>query len=220
MSTSGGNRTKGRGRRWWATVVAACLVPVTAASAPAAADEALPVAITAIQRVSLDEGGGQFRGTLLTAAGASISTDGRWVAFAATKSDVRQVYVRDVVAGRTALVSVSTDGEAGDASSWAPAISADGRFVAFESRAGNFGDVALDRTHVWVHDRDADADGLYDEVGGVTTVLVSRSASPGATSGEEGNGNSGFVAGPVISDDGRYVVYTSTASNLVRRDTN
>src|SRR5207249_6721018 len=88
-----------------------------------------------------------------------------------------------------------------------PALSADGRFVAFGSDATNL--VAGDTngtTDVFVHDRQTG-----------TTERVSV-ASGGGT---QGNGKSGgFFAFPALSADGRFVAFQSDATNLVAGDTN
>src|SRR5204862_126255 len=75
-----------------------------------------------------------------------ISANGRFVAFASVASDLvandtngtENIFVRDLRTGTTALVSVNSAGtDTGDMSSFNPVISADGRFVAFESDAGD-----------------------------------------------------------------------------------
>ena len=74
-----------------------------------------------------------------------MSPDGRYVAFSSDASDLvagdtngwRDVFVRDMVAGTTVLVSQSTNGGGANAESSYPAITPDGRFVAFVSVAGN-----------------------------------------------------------------------------------
>ena len=106
----------------------------------------------------------------------------------------------------TARVSVATDGTQGNAYSWGGwrSLSADGRYVAFESGASNLvaGDTN-DRPDTFVHDRQS---------GETTRVSV-------ATDGTQGDGPSyGFQ--PSLSADGRYVVFGSLASNLVAGDTN
>jgi hypothetical protein len=107
-------------------------------------------------------------------------------------------------AGLTVRVSVASDGTQGNHFSFFPALSADGRFVAFESAAdtlvaGN----ANNTIDIFVHDRDADADGILDEPGAVATVRV------GVASG-----------GPSLSADGRVVAFMSDATNLIPGDTN
>lgn len=100
------------------------------------------------------------------------------------------------------LVSVSTAGEPGSSSSGRPAISADGRFVAFTSYSGNLVDGDTnERLDVFLRDRHL----------GITTRLSTSSE------GAEGNGVS---YDPGISGDGRYVLFSSSSSNLVANDTN
>jgi PKD repeat protein/Tol biopolymer transport system component len=143
---------------------------------------------------------------------AAISGDGRYVAFESGARNLvpggktntrRDIYVHDRQTGETTRVSVSSLGEEADRESFNAAISANGRYVAFESRARNLlaGGKTNDRRHIYVHDR---------ETGETTRVSVS-------TEGHEGNGDS-FNA--VISGDGGSVAFHSDASNLVEHDTN
>jgi Tol biopolymer transport system component len=140
----------------------------------------------------------------------SVSADGNLVAFASDASTliandgngVGDVFVRDRTQGTTKRVSVSSGGSEGNGQSFGTSISADGRFVAFESQASNM--VARDGNgvgDVFVHDRTLG-----------TTERVSLSST-----GVEGNAASTASA---ISPDGRFVVFQSTASNLVPGDTN
>ncbi len=99
-------------------------------------------------------------------------------------------------------ISVSSTGELGNGESGAPSISADGRFVAFQSDATNL--VAGDTngfTDIFLHDR---------QTGETRRISIS-------TTGEQGNGNS---TDPVISGNGRIIAYESDANNLVNLDTN
>ena len=104
--------------------------------------------------------------------------------------------------GSTTRVSTATDGSQGNGSSFVPAISADGRYVAFYSDASNLvaGDTNGARD-VFVRDL---------QTGETTRVSVS-------SSGAEANGDS-FA--PALSSDGRYVAFSSAATNLVDGDTN
>jgi Tol biopolymer transport system component len=157
----------------------------------------------------------------------AISTDGRFIAFESLASNLvsndpsdprdtnqaSDIFVRDRVNEATVLVSISSDGIQGNRISQNPAISADGRFVAFQSVASNLapGD-DNGMPDVFVHDRDADQDDVFDEPGAVKTVLVSRS-----TAGAVGNE---WSLRPSISADGRFVAFESNAWNLAPGDTN
>ena len=117
---------------------------------------------------------------------------------------VRDVFVRDVVLGTTALVS-RADGAAGvggDAISSLPSVSADGRKVAFYSEADNLSS----------EDDDAVADIYVRDVIDGTTLLVSRAT------GLAGAGANGGSFSSEISDDGRFVAFDSVAPNLSGED--
>jgi Tol biopolymer transport system component len=140
----------------------------------------------------------------------SISADGRYVAFwsSATNlvegdtNDCIDVFVRDRESGATERVSVSSAGAQGNSGSNYPSISADGRYVAFQSQATNL--VEDDDNATWdvfVRDR---------LTGGTERVSLSSTEV-------EGNGESGA---PSISADGRYVAFHSLAGNLVAGDDN
>jgi hypothetical protein len=104
-------------------------------------------------------------------------------------------------------ISSSSDGTPGNDNSVLPAMSGTGRFVAFVSFASNLvsNDTNGERD-VFLRDRDTDADGVFDEPGAVSTVRVSERA------GVQANGPS---SDPRITPDGRYVVFTSFAGNLI-----
>jgi hypothetical protein len=92
-------------------------------------------------------------------------------------------------------------------------MSLDGRFVAFDSLASNLvGGDTNTRSDAFVHDRDLDEDGIFDEPGAVRTTRVSV-----ASNGGQGNHSSTF---PTISADSRFVAFSSFARNLVPGDTN
>jgi Tol biopolymer transport system component len=154
-----------------------------------------------------------------------FSYDGQFVAFesrfALLQGDTNgliDIYVRNRNTGAVRRVSVSsTGGQALGGESTNPAISANGRFVAFQSRATNLvpGDTngLMD---VFVHDRDADDNGIFDEAGKVRTERVSLgqdTAAANAIARTQALG--GDSSNPVISGNGRYVAYQSSATNLV-----
>jgi Tol biopolymer transport system component len=131
---------------------------------------------------------------------SNISADGRFVPF--TSVFRGEVYVRDRYEHRTVLISRRLDGGQGRGFRFEPFISANGRYVAFSSWARGLvrGDRNGERD-VFVRDRVEHR-----------TFLVSVSSS-----GRQGNGES---SEPTISARGRFVVFTSTADNLVRGDRN
>jgi Tol biopolymer transport system component len=140
----------------------------------------------------------------------SISADGRYVAFYSISSNlvsndtnVRQdIFVYDTVANTTRRVSVDDNGTQGNGISVFPSISADGRYVAFDSDANNLvSDDTNDTYDIFVYDTVAN-----------TTRRVSVDDN-----GTQGNFQSRM---PSISADGRYVTFWSEASNLVSGDTN
>lgn len=159
------------------------------------------------ERVSLAEDGDQgFR----ISWGPTISADGRTVAFTSNAglvgglySDSWHIYVRDRQTNQTTRATVASDGTVGNGSSVEqPAISADGRYVAYASEATN---LVIDDTNnaadIFVHDR---------QTGQTTRVSL-------ATGGAQANGYSSSAA---LSADGRYVAFSSDAPDLVAGDTN
>ncbi|MEP6488698.1 calcium-binding protein [Microcoleus vaginatus GB2-A3] len=140
----------------------------------------------------------------------SISANGRFVAFRSFATNLvpgdtnneRDIFVRDLLTNTITLVSVSSNGDRANDSSSRCSISADGRFVAFSSDATNLvpGDTN-NTTDIFVRDLSTN-----------TTTRVSISST--------GNqGNEDFYT-PFISADGRFVTFSSEASNLVPGDTN
>lgn len=152
----------------------------------------------------------------------ALSATGRFVAFASRDGQVF-LHDRDVDADAifdepgatsTVLVSRATDGTLADGFSYNPSVSADGRFVVFVSSARNLYPAADTGgwDNVYVRDRDTDEDGLLDEDGAVATVLVSVTA--------DGSPGDGISNGPAMTPDGRFVAFTTTATNLVVPDAN
>lgn len=146
-------------------------------------------------------------------SGGLASADGRYVAFGSSATNLvpndtngrEDVFIHDRHTGETTRVSVNSQGVQGNSYSYVNDISADGRFVVFDSDANNLvpGDTArcLDFStpvtcrDVFVHDR---------QTGQTTRVSVT-------SSGEEADNHSGLGQ---ISADGRYVAFSSNANNL------
>ena len=135
------------------------LAPTPPAPAAAPLAPPAPPAPSSTERVSLSSSGGEGD---RESSKPSVSSDGRYVAFESKARNLvpddgnktRDVFVRDRELGTTERVSVSSSGEEGERESARPAISGDGRFVAFQSKARTF--YAADESHGWnvfVHDR-------------------------------------------------------------------
>jgi Tol biopolymer transport system component len=160
------------------------------------------------ERVSVDSAGTE--GNSLSFF-PSISADGRFVSFASSASNLvgsdnngsQDVFLRDRQTDTTERVSVSSGGSEGNAFSVRQTISADGRFVVFQSAATNLvGDDNNGADDAFVHDR--------------LTGLTMR-VSVDSAGGEATGGHSEY---PSISADGRFVAFESGATNLVAGDDN
>ena len=158
------------------------------------------------ERVSLSSGGKQAN---RASDRPHISANGRFVAFRSGASNLvlgdtnrrADAFVHDRRLGTTVRVSVAGNGRQGDRSVQSVAISGNGRFVAFSSRAGTLD--RRDRGHllkIFLHDRR----------NGTTRAL---------NLGDLGRAN-GDSHASAISNDGRFVAFRSHASNLVAGDTN
>jgi len=165
-----------------------------------------PAAAQSTTRVNVDSAGAQAN---QNSVGASISGDGRFIAFESEASNLvagdtnglRDVFVHDRQTGQTIRVSVDSSGAQSDGDSRSPSMSADGRSVAFDSEAANLvsGDTQGVRD-VFVHE--------------LNTRITSRVSV--STMGAEGDSESLL---PSISGNGRYVAFESSATNLVQGDT-
>ncbi len=167
-------------------------------------------------RASVSSAGGQADGG---SGPAVISGDGRWVAFPSEATNLvardtnrcfgyqvrgscPDLFVHDLHTGATRRVSVSSRGGQANGESLYPAISADGRYVAFASLASNL--VTRDRNarmDVFLHD---------------TRTGETQRVSVGADGGEADS----FSFAPSVAADGSLVAFTSFATNLVAGDTN
>ncbi len=143
----------------------------------------------------------------------AISGDGRFVTFhsAATNlvpgdtNGVLDVFVHDRLTRATRLASTNANAVLGDGHSRNPAISRTGRFVVFESLANNLAGGNPTRFDIFLHDRDVDDDGVFDESGAIDTQLVSANRCEATLTNH--------ALYPSITHDGRYVVYATFASN-------
>jgi Tol biopolymer transport system component len=169
----------------------------------------------AIERVSVSSTGAQVA-TGFSCDAPAISADGRFVAFHSDgaglvpddTSSNSDIFVRDRELGTTERVSVGSDGNTpvGNGTEYGnsidPAISADGRFVAFMSSGRNLiPGREIFETHVYVRDR----------IAGTTEVVSERS---------DGQTTNGAAAQPSLSADGRYVAFVSFSEGLVPGDDN
>jgi Tol biopolymer transport system component len=161
----------------------------------------------AVARVSVDTAGGDADGVSID---ASISGDGRWVAFSSTANDLVpgdgnpgfDVFVRNLKEGRTTRVSVDVAGGDPNGESAAPSISADGRYVAFQSDASDLvqGD-GNSATDVFVRD-------------------LKRQRTTRISVDAVGADPNGVSFAPSISANARNVAFFSNASDLVSGDAN
>jgi Tol biopolymer transport system component len=117
-------------------------------------------------------------------------------------NDERDVFVRDLAAGLTSRVSVSSTGVEGNGQSFSASISDDGRWIAFESQS----------TNLVVGDNNGFADVfLHDRQSGITKLIsISLSGVPA----------NGLSNRPAISGDGNCISFLSEASDLISGDTN
>jgi Tol biopolymer transport system component len=155
-------------------------------------------------RVSMATGG-----TEATAASGqpALSADGRWVAFSSAAGElapgdangVSDVFLHDRVGAITTRVSVDSAGGDPDGPSVAPDLSADGTVVAFESRATDLLQGGADGNNL--------ADVFVAAGGAISRVDVGAPVPQGGDSGA-----------PSLSPDGRYVAYTSAATNIAPPD--
>jgi len=150
-------------------------------------------------------------GALVGADFASgISADGRYVAFTTNNQNMvsgytswwADVFLRDRLTATTELISVSSTGVQSDAHCTSPYVSADGRYVSFETQASTL--------------VPGDTNGFFDIYVRDRLLGTTERVSVSST-GAEGNDHSW---GSVISGDGRYVAFMSWATTLVPGDTN
>jgi Tol biopolymer transport system component len=162
------------------------------------------------ERVSVSTAGAQGNNVTLVTDTPAISADGRYVAFQSAATNLvagdtngaPDIFLRDRVAKTTTRVSLTNAGAQANGWNYSPAISADGRYVAFTSGATNL--VAGDTNasdDIFVRDR------------------VGRTTKRASVTSTGGQANS-YSFSPAISADGRYIAFSSAASNLVAGDSN
>jgi Tol biopolymer transport system component len=159
------------------------------------------------ERISVSTGGAEGN---MESRESSISADGRYVVFRSYASTLvagdtngySDIFLRDRLLGTTTLVSVDSAGVQGNSTSQDPAISPDGRFVAFTSYASNL---------------------FPGDVNGMPDIFV-RDRQTGTTERVTYAFNGGQIdlpcSAPSISADARFVAFESYATNLVPGDTN
>jgi len=158
-------------------------------------------------RINVSSNGEQANGD---SSSPALSADGRYVTYYSFATNLvpgdtnktADIFVYDTQTGKTTRVSVDSYGKQANNYGDSPAISGDGRYIAFESDAANLvpGDTNKKRD-IFVYD--------------MLTKKTTR-ASVGSK-GEQGNGRSYTVA---VSENGRYFTFESEATNLVSGDTN
>jgi Tol biopolymer transport system component len=186
----------------WLIAATLAAAPVTAVAGP---DEEGSVTV-----VSVASTGQPGMGQSNLQSAQTVSADGRYVAFDSKVSslvegdvnDARDVFVRDRLTGTTKLVSATAAGAPGQNASDDPAMTPDGRYIAFTSTSPD----------LVPGDTNRRADVFLRDMHTGTTRRVSVTA--------QGRGPNGDSSAPAISPDARYVAFASTASNLVPKDTN
>jgi TolB protein len=163
-----------------------------------------------LRRVSVRSDGSQPQAG--SSFSPSLSGDGRYVAFTSSSAldpavreretnapgsrPLTDVFVHDLVLRSTMLVSIGRGGRRANGSSWSPALSGDGRSVAFVSTASN----------LVIDDRNESFDVFVTEWRIASMELISRGGRHGSANGES--------CSPALSADGRFVVFQSDASDL------
>ena len=191
------------------TSLAANLVPGDANNAP---DVFVQASGAPMVRASVATGGAEANGS---STQPDLSADGSRVVFTSSADnlvadDINEhddVFVRDLATGTTSLVSATRDGGVGSGDSSAPAISPDGRYVSFSSKADD----------LVAGDDNGRADVFLRDLMTGRTVLVSVARGGG---GQNHALPSGAALESDVSRDGRFIAFESSATNLVAHDRN
>lgn len=157
-------------------------------------------------RVSLTVDGGQIDGN----NGGVLSADGRYVVYDSDGEVVpginpdtnhKELYLKDLQTNTVERLPITQDGAVVDGRAWGYVISDDISRIMFVSESTNILAPPVSTENIYVHNRD---DG--------TTILASKNQFGGFTNGSSG--------APNMSRDGRYVVYTSSATDIIGGDSN
>lgn len=158
----------------------------------------------------------------------AISADGRFVAYDSRASNLiskstggrSAIFVYNTQTLTTSVVSIRADGTMANGDSFRPRLSQTGRFVVFESVATNLDATRTPTTitgqQIYLHDRDTDGNGFFDEPGKIATYLVSINGSNLPANGTclRPVVNLEDSAEQIAKNGGMYVAYTSFAPNL------
>ncbi len=157
----------------------------------------LNIATNTADPVNFDE-----NGAFVSVTSASMSADGRYVAF---QSGSRTLYLRDRQAGTSIRFLKTTDGATPNGDTAYPRVSADGRYIVFRSRATNLVNEVLPATsaftnHMYIYDRVTDQTSLAARAHDGTILDAAFFTVIGLPQQQ-------------LSADGRYLVYVSPAKN-------
>lgn len=199
------------------------------------------------ERVSVASDGTQGNGL---SSGPSLSADGRYAVFISDADNLvpgdtnntTDVFIRDRQTGTTSRISQAPDGSPGNGPSREQSVSADGRYVAFQSAASNLVPGDTDgELDVFVHDRQTGTTTLVPgpQPGENTGPVISadgqvvafthnwqlfthdlRTGTTEQVSVGSGDKPDNWAFAPALSDDGSKVAFYSYATNLVAGDTN
>jgi hypothetical protein len=156
-----------------------------------------------VSRSSNDNAFSTFYETSDAVVGGNAGEEGRYIAFISSSAGFsgatgkhRQVFLRDRNTGITKLISVDENGQEGNADSYNPAISGDGKLVAFESYSSNL---------------------VSNDKNGVRDVFVWHSTTnkiERVSVGQDGKEANAESYEPSLSGDGNLIAFTSAASNI------
>ena len=159
----------------------------------------------------------------------SISADGNYVAYDSRATNLgtagtgarSMIYVYNMSDNSTVVVSKSATGQIANGDSFNPSISQSGRFIAFESMARNLDPSrplpnSNTSKQIYLHDRDTDGNGVFDEAGTTATYLVSINNSGIVANGWCNGPSINLEDSPteIASNNGMFVAYSSYARNM------